>query len=133
MKNQSGFDWRNAIKLLERSAKRHGYKTLVVTDCVTKIDRPWLRVGNAKEQGLMMWLLSAQAEAIRESGTSAVMVSPDSLISKPIDFLIGDHDLTLLTRLKPKPIVNSIIAFKPSLKLFTMWLEIVQAANNLPT
>ena len=77
-------------------------------------------------------MLSAQAEAIRESGTSAVMVSPDSLISKPIDFLIGDHDLTLLTRLKPKPIVNSIIAFKPSLKLFTMWLEIVQAANNLP-
>lgn len=130
-KNQAGFDWRRAIKMLEKSAAKFGYRTLVVTDEKTEIESPWLRVSNAKDDGLMMWLLKAQHAAICAADGPAVMVSPDTLIAKPLDFLAG-NDLTLLTRKKPKPIINSVIAFSPSAELAALWDEVVRSAQNLP-
>ena len=129
--NQDGFDWRRAIKHLEKSAAKFGYQTVVVTDEKTDIDA-WLRVGDAAE-GLMMWLLKAQGHAIGEfKGEKAVMVSPDTLIAGPLDFLFGRWDLTLFTRRRPKPIVNSVIAFKPSIGLTALWANIVKIADDLP-
>lgn len=117
--------------MLEKSAAKFGYRTLVVTDEKTEIESPWLRAGDAKEDGLMMWLLKAQYAAICKADAPAIMVSPDTLIAKPLDFLAG-HDLTLLTRKKPKPIINSVIAFTPSDALAALWDEIVRLAENLP-
>lgn len=131
--NQSGFDWRGAIKLLEKSAAQHGYETLVVTDETTQVDDPWLRVGDAMQDGLMMWLLKAQAAAIRTCADDmAVMVSPDTLIRRPLDFMFGKWHLALLTRLKPKPIVNSVMAFRPKPELADLWDSIVTLAETLP-
>lgn len=117
--------------MLEKSAAKFGYRTLVVTDSVTGIESPWLRVSNAKDDGLMMWLLKAQHAAICMTDSPAVMVSPDTLIAKPLDFL-GGHDLTLLTRKKPKPIINSVIAFSPSAALAALWDEVASDAQHLP-
>lgn len=131
--NQTGFDWRGAIKLLEKSAAKQGYETLVVTDEKTEIENPWLRVGDAMQDGLMMWLLKAQAAAIRACADEmAVMVSPDTLIRQPLDFLFGNWHLALLTRLKPKPIVNSVMAFRPTPELAALWDSIITAAETLP-
>lgn len=130
-KNQEGFDWRGAIKLLEKSAAKFGYETLVVTDKNTQIDNPWLRVGDAMQDGLMMWLLRAQAAAIRAADEPSVMVSPDTLIARKLDFLFGKWHLSLLTRLKPKPIVNSVIGFTPSPALALLWDRICAKAETL--
>lgn len=129
-KNQAGFDWRNAIKMLKKSGERFGYRTLVVTDQKTEINDPWLRIGDASE-GLMMWILKAQHAAIQNADAPAIMISPDTLIAKPLDFLAG-FDLTLLTRQKPKPIINSVIAFRPSDTLANLWGEVVRTAESLP-
>ena len=131
-KNQAGFDWRKAILMLAKSGERFGYKTLVVTDSETDIENPWLRVGNAISDGLMMWILKAQYAAICKSSEPAVMVSPDTLIAKPLGFMVG-FDLMLLTRPKPKPIINSVIGFTPSDSLAVLWDEIVRVAENLPS
>lgn len=127
--NQHGFDWRHAIELLRRSAAQHGYKVRVVTDDHTAMEAPWLRVGDAK-QGLMMWLLKAQAAAVACSEEPAIMVSPDTLIAGSVDFMMG-QDLTILTRLKPKPIVNSVIGFAPSPRLNALWSRFVETAEGL--
>lgn len=116
--------------MLEKSGARFGYRTLVVTDMKTEIESPWLRVGDASE-GLMMWILKAQHAAIKQSKEPAIMISPDTLIAKPLDFL-GGFDMTLITRHKPKPIINSVIAFKPSDALANLWGEVVDAAASLP-
>lgn len=117
--------------MLEKSAAKFGYRTLVVTDSGTDIESPWLRVGSAKDDGLMMWILKAQHAAIQNADAPAIMISPDTLIAKPLDFMTG-FDLTLLTRPKPKPIINSVIAFAPSDALASLWDEIVRLAENLP-
>jgi hypothetical protein len=91
-----------------------------------------LRVGNAKDEGLMMWLLRAQHAAIVASQEPAIMVSPDTLIARPLNFLAGHWDLALLTRRKPKPIINSVIAFKPTPAVANLWGEIVTIAADLP-
>jgi hypothetical protein len=131
--NQQGFDWRGAIRMLEKSAARFGYQTLIVTDRYTAMDAPWLRYGNALEDGLMMWLLRAQAAAMNGfDGEQAVMVSPDTLIAGKLDFLFGDWDVSLLTRRKPKPIINSVIGFRPSYALTDLWKTVVDAADCLP-
>lgn len=130
--NQAGFDWRAAIEALRTSAARFGYTTLVVTDDATHMPGAWLRVGNAQSQGLMQWLLCAQQAAMAESSGPAVLVSPDTLISKPLDFMFGDWDLCLLTRKKPKPIINSVIAFRPGQAVASLWARTVTAAKNLP-
>lgn len=127
---QHGFDWRQAIKYLELSAARFGYETVVVTDKKTDIDA-WLRVGDATDSGLMLWLLEAQCETIRLAGQRAVMVSPDTLIAKDLDFLFGKWDVSLLTRRKPKPIVNSVIGFEPSDRLHKLWCDILARAQTL--
>lgn len=117
---------------MEASGKRFGYETLVVTDANTDIDNVWLRLGDCREEGLMMWLLRAQAEAIKESPNDrCILISPDTLIAKPLDFLFGKYDLSILTRRKPKPIVNSVIAYKPSEKLNSLWFDIVEQAKTL--
>jgi hypothetical protein len=131
-KNQDGFDWRKAIGMMAKSCERFGYRTLVVTDTVTEIESPWLRVGNASDEGLMMWLLRAQHAAIVASKEPSVMVSPDTLIAKPLNFLVGHWDLALLTRKKPKPIINSVIAFRPSPTVSSLWAQIVILAAGLP-
>lgn len=128
---QKGFDWRKAIGWLRDSAAKQGYETLVVTDTQTDIDA-WLRVGDAKESGLMLWILEAQAEAIRQSDGPCVMVSPDSLVMGSLDVLFGAWDVALLTRAKPKPIVNSVIGFTPSERLHRLWLRVLSTARNLP-
>jgi hypothetical protein len=127
---QAGFDWRQAIKWLSRSAAERGYTTRVVTDTATPIEA-WLRVGNARESGLMRWILQAQAEAIAKSEGPAVMVSPDSLVKGSLDCLFGAWDVVLLTRQKPKPIVNSVIAFRPSPDLHKLWLAMCRHAESL--
>lgn len=129
-KKQEGFDWRQAIELLAKSAKRFGYQTLVVTDQKTDIDA-WLRVGDAKEEGLMLWLLNAQCEAIRSAESKSVMVSPDTLIAGDLRFLFGQSDVSILTRKKPKPIVNSVIGFLPSDRLYNLWTRIHERAKTL--
>jgi hypothetical protein len=128
---QKGFDWRKAIGWLRASAERQGYETLVVTDTKTDVDA-WLRVGDARESGLMLWILEAQAQAIRMADGPAVMVSPDSLVMGKLDALFGDWDVSLLTRRKPKPIVNSVIGFTPSERLHQLWLQVLDTARNLP-
>lgn len=127
---QQGFDWRKAIGWLRASAARQGYETLVVTDSRTELDA-WLRVGDAKSSGLMLWILEAQAEAIRMADGPCVMVSPDSLVMGGLDGLFGKWDVSLLTRAKPKPIVNSVIGFVPSERLHRVWLQILETARNL--
>lgn len=132
-RKQDGFDWRGAIAMLSKSGARFGYEVLAVTDQHTEIDSPWLRYGDAKKEGLMMWLLNAQAAAIAEfAGDKAVMVSPDTLITRKLDILFGEWDVTLLTRKKPKPIVNSVIAFRPSAALSDLWRDVAAAAESLP-
>lgn len=130
-RKQGAFDWRQAIGWLRDSAARHGYETLVVTDTQTDIDA-WLRVGDAKASGLMLWILEAQAEAIRQAKWTGAMVSPDSLVMGKLDALMGDWDVSLLTRRKPKPIVNSVIGFVPSDRLHRVWLRALEVARNLP-
>lgn len=130
-RKQGAFDWRQAIGWLRDSAARHGYETLVVTDTQTDIDA-WLRVGDAKASGLMLWILEAQAEAIRQADGPCVMVSPDSLVMGKLDGLFGNWELALLTRAKPKPIVNSVIAFQPKDRVHRLWLKIIENARTLP-
>lgn len=130
-RKQAGFDWRQAIKWLKRSAEAQGYGTQVVTDEKTELEA-WLRVGNAKDSGLMLWILEAQAEAMRRSESPAVMVSPDSLVMGSLDKLFGEWDVTILTRRKPKPIVNSVIAFRPSEKVSALWSRVIEHAWTLP-
>lgn len=127
---QSGFDWRQAIAWLGKSAALQGYKTKIVTDTQTDI-QAWLRVGNARESGLMRWILDAQAETIRKTDSPSVMVSPDSLVMGPLDVLFGGWDVVLLTRNKPKPIVNSVIAFQPSDRLARLWQRVSDHAKSL--
>lgn len=129
-RNQDGFDWRGAIGLLTASASRFGYSVTVVTDTATQIDAG-LRVGNAREQGLMRWLLRAQAETIAEATGPAVMVSPDTLIAGRLDWMFGEWDVALLTREKPKPIVNSVIAFRPGGELAALWRRVEERAAGL--
>lgn len=130
-RNQDGFDWRQAIDSLRKSAERQGYSLRVVTDERTNLPDAWLRVGNAKQDGIMLWLLKAQAAAIAESTEPAVMVSPDSLIARPLNFLFGEWDVSLFTRPKPKPIVNSVIAFRPCKALSLMWDRVVERSLHL--
>lgn len=117
---QAGFNWRQAMAWLERSAALQGYPTKVVTDTQTELEA-WLRVGNARKSGLMKWILESQTEAIRQASGPSVMVSPDSLVMGSLDALFGGWDVVLLTRKKPKPIVNSVIAFQPSDRLARLW------------
>jgi hypothetical protein len=131
-RNQEGFDWRKAILMLEKSAARFGYKTLLVTDRETEFDAPWLRTGDAKHEGIMHWLLGAQAAAMLAIDEPAILVSPDTLIYSRLDFLFGSWDIALLTRQKPKPIVNSVIAFKPSYEVFKAWCDVIKEAESLP-
>lgn len=130
-RKQEGFDWRQAIAWLRDSAAKQGYETLVATDSKTEIDA-WLRVGDAKASGLMLWILEAQAEAIRLADGPCVMVSPDSLVMGSLDMLIGAWDVSILTRVRPKPIVNSVIGFNPSERLHRLWLDVLETARSLP-
>lgn len=129
--NQSGFDWRGAIALLRASAARFGYPVTVVTDANTAMPAPAIRVGDAREQGLMQWLLHAQSETIARADEPSVMVSPDTLIAGRLEWMFGAWDVALLTRAKPKPIVNSVIAFMPSEELLRMWREVEATAQTL--
>lgn len=130
---QAGFDWRNAIEQLRKSAARFGYETLVVSDTRTDIDAHW-RYGNAKERGVMNWLLYAQwcTTIETDQGGDWAMVSPDTLIGKPIAFMFGPWDLSLLTRPRPKPIVNSVIAYKGSTRMAKLWGRVYDEFKHLP-
>lgn len=132
-RKQIGFDWHAAIRALSASARSTlGCETMVVTDAQTTMQTPVLRVGDAKASGLMLWLLDAQAEAIRVSPEPSVMVSPDTLIAGRLDALFGEWDVCLLTRPRPTPIVNSVIAFRPSSRLAGFWSGIASSARALP-
>lgn len=127
---QEGFDWRWAIGELERSAEKFGLPVAIVTDHSTRFFDPWLRVGSARATGLMLWLLEAQAAALEASSEPIVMISPDTLLAGPIDWLLGDWDVCLLTRQRPSPIINSVIAAKPCAA--ALWREFCRAADDLP-
>jgi hypothetical protein len=130
--NQKGFDWRQAIKHLTASAKRLGIDTVVVTDKHTEIDA-WMRVGDAKDQGVMDWLLLAQREVMRATKDGQwLLVSPDTLLHRSPAFMFGPWDLCLLTRPRPKPIVNSVIAYTGGPKPAKLWGDIYDRAQTLP-
>jgi hypothetical protein len=128
---QDGFDWRWAISELERCGKRFGVETWVVTDNSTDIPA-WLRTGDARQRGIMLWLLDAQLEAIRAAKEPIVMVSPDTLITGSLDFLFGMWDVCILTRPRPKPIINSVIALHPTPDVGVLWERICERARLLP-
>lgn len=130
----AGFDWHRAIRDLERTARSAlGAQTVLVTDERTQVQKPALRVGNAKETGIMLWLLDAQAEAIRTSREERlVMISPDTLLAGPLDALFGEWDACLLTRTHKVPLLNSVIAVRPSAKLAALWAQIAFDARFLP-
>lgn len=129
---QDGFDWRWAMGELTRTAGRYRLPVDVVTDERTELPGPWLRTGNAMDTGLMLWLLDAQAAAIEASRDPLLMVSPDTLIAGPLDWLFGRWDVCLLTRPRPKPIINSVIAVRPSPGVSALWAKVCRAARHLP-
>lgn len=118
----AGFNWRQATRALAASAvKSLGVGTDIVTDAATVIQGASLRVGDANRDGVMLWLLDAQAAAIRASAGRLLMVSPDTLIAGPLDCLFGDWDVCLLTRDRPKPLINSVIAVEASPRVADWW------------
>lgn len=129
----AGFDWRWAIGELRRTARAAlAVETLVVTDRRTALaEEPWLRVGDAREEGIMLWLLGAQAAAVEHAGEPILMVSPDTLIAGPVP-MFGCWDVCLLTRGRPKPIVNSVIAVKPNPRTRLLWRRLAEEACRLP-
>lgn len=130
---QAGFDWHAGMKLLAQTVRQHhDEKLLKVTDCATPMDDAALRVGYARYSGVMLWLLHAQAAAIAYSDADLVLVSPDTLLAGRVDFLFGDWDVCLLTRMRPKPIVNSVIGVRRSIKVEDWWADLVQRAKLLP-
>lgn len=129
----AGFDWWRAIADLERSvAASLGASTLLFTDAHTPCARECIRVGDAKAEGVIMWLLDAQAAAIRHMTEPFLMISPDTLIAGPLDMLFGDWDVCLLTRERPKAIVNSVVAVRPSAALASLWEGAARVARVLP-
>lgn len=132
-RKQTGFDWRWAITQLQRTARAAlGADTVVVTDWETRMHGAVLRTGNARSEGIMLWLLDAQAAAIRASREPLLMVSPDTLIAGPLDVLFGDWDVCLLTRARPTPIINSVIAVQPRQRVLEFWLDVALEARRLP-
>lgn len=131
---QQGFDWRWAIGELSRSAQAAlQAETSVITDQATRIANGLLwRVGDAKAEGIMLWLLDAQACAIAAAEEPLLLVSPDTLIAGPLDALFGDWDVCLLTRPRPKPIVNSVISVVPGIKVARLWNRMAVEARLLP-
>jgi hypothetical protein len=129
---QAGFDWRWAIGELSRTAGKANLPTRVVTDTNTDLPGAWLRAGDAKQAGLMLWLLDAQEAAIWNADAPMVMVSPDTLIAGRLNMLFGAWDICLLTRKKPKPIVNSVIAVNPSERVGKLWNRVCAYARRLP-
>ena len=132
----AGFNWLGAIDQLERTGRAFGYETLVVTDQNTDLRGrdAWCRVADAKRDGIMAWLLWAQfiAAVQAERLDRIVMVSPDTLIAGPLDFLFGRWDVCMLTRGKPKPIVNSVISMLPSPRVSALWESFNDRARTLP-
>ena len=127
----AGFNWRQACRALALSAvKSLGVGTDIVTDAATVIQGASLRVGNAKADGVMLWLLDAQAAAIRASKGKLLMVSPDTLITGPLDCMFGDWDVCLLTRERPKALINSVIAVQASPAVAEFWECVAQAARG---
>lgn len=127
-----GFDWHQAIKDLSRSVLSSLHAdTVLVTDKHTAVNMPALRVGDAKADGIMLWLLDAQAEAVRVACEPLLMVSPDTLITGSLKALWGDWDLCLLTRERPTPIINSVIAVRPSPRVTEIWSEMAKAARKV--
>lgn len=132
-KKSAGFDWWRAITDLERSVERSlGASTLLMTDRLTPAPRDCIRVGDAKAEGVIMWLLDAQAAAIRAMTEPFLMISPDTLIAGKLDMLFGDWDVCLLTRPRPKAIVNSVIAVRPTPALAALWTGAARGARSLP-
>lgn len=129
---QNGFDWHWAMGELARTAARYRLPVDVVTDQRTELASPWLRTGSAMDTGLMLWLLDAQAAAIKASAGPLLMVSPDTLIAGPLDWLFGRWDVCLLTRPRPKPIINSVIAVRPSPAVAALWDRVCSSARHLP-
>lgn len=133
-KKSEGFDWRAALGTLERSVRKSlNADTVVVTDKHTQLDYDVLRVGDARKESVILWLLDAQAMVMREMTERSLLVSPDTLITGPLDFLFGDQwDVCLLTRPRPKAIVNSVIAARPAPALGELWTKAARAARALP-
>lgn len=132
-RKSAGFDWHRAIGELRCTVRASlGVETMVVTDERTAVEGPALRVGDARAEGVMLWLLDAQAEAIRTWTGQLLMVSPDTLIAGRLDVLFGDWDVCLLTRARPKPIVNSVIAVRANAAVAARWDAIARAARAMP-
>lgn len=129
----SGFNWWRAVADLERSvAANIGASTLLFTDRRTPSARDCVRVGDAQSEGVILWLLDAQAVAVREMTESFLMISPDTLIAGPLDMLFGNWDVCLLTRTSPKFIVNSVIAVRPGAAVASLWERAARDARTMP-
>lgn len=131
---QQGFDWRWAIGELSRTAHAAlDADTDIVTDMTTQLTQGlFFRIGDARAEGLMLWLIDAQAAAIAAAEEPLLLVSPDTLIAGPLDVLFGDWDMCLLTRARPRPIVNSVISVVPGIKVARLWNRMAIEARGLP-
>lgn len=131
---QKGFDWRWAIGELSRTAQaKLNAETMIITDMKTPMqDGVFFRIGDARDEGIMLWLIDAQAAAVAAAEEPMLLVSPDTLIAGPLDVMFGDWDMCLLTRARPKPIVNSVISIVPGIKMARLWNYMAVEARQLP-
>ena len=107
------FDWPAAVGRLGRSARRAmACGTLVLTDPATPLAGPALRVP-VRDGFLMLWLLDSVLAYLESPAfdRDTVLVSPDSLVLGDLRPWLGGYDVGLLTRDRPKPILNSVMGF----------------------
>lgn len=106
----AGFDWLEALRMLQHSAECFGYPVFALTDA--ELPFPSIKV-LPQETDLMLWIL--EASLLYLSGPEFVedtaMISPDSLINAPLP-AFENFDLGIPVRFDEKhrdrPVLNSI-------------------------
>lgn len=124
------------IDLAFKSAKQHGYNTILVGDIVDGDDfyNPDIEDGVY----LMNWILRAQLSYIESElfDCNSVFFSPDALICRPLDDIFDlSFDLALTHRKNKKwPINNGVIYMKPKNKekIANYWKQAIALCAAYP-